>query len=334
MRINRQILLNVAADAVSQRVRQDRSVLAALLCGSLLRDDYLLGGATDIDLVLIHYDTPPVEREVVRLTDEIHLDIAHFAQKDWREPRRLRLHPWLGPMISSGRSLHDPQHFLDFTQASVRGQFERPDHVFERARALLQRARQEWVWLTENAGEHTDPMTTKRYLKSLEQAANTVASLNNTPLTERRLLAEFPARAAAAGQPGLYAGVLGLLGVSQVSPETLNEWLQGWESAFEALSAAGRPVRLHPARFAYYRRAIQALLAGERPLAASWPLFSTWTLAATRLPVGHPAREAWQAACQQLGLCDAALGERLKALDSFLDTVEALLEEWAARNGV
>jgi len=334
MRINRQILINVATDAVGRRVRQDRNVLAALLCGSLLGDDYLLGGATDIDLVLIHIDTPPLEREVVRLTDEVHLDIAHFAQKDWREPRRLRLHPWLGPMISSGRSLHDPQHFLDFTQASVRGQFERPDHVFERAWTFLQRARQEWVWLTENAGGQTDPIMTKRYLKSLEQAANAVASLSSAPLTERRLLAEFPERAAAAGQPGLYAGVLGLLGVSQVSPDTLGEWLQGWESAFEALSAAGRPIRLHPARFAYYRRAIQALLAGERPLAACWPLISTWTLAATRLPVEHPARQGWQAACRQLGLCGAALDERLKALDSYLDTVEALLEEWALRNGV
>lgn len=334
MRINRQILLNIATDTVGRRVRQDRSVLAAFLCGSLLSNDYLLGGATDIDLVFIHFDTPPVEREVVRLTDEVHLDISHFAQADLREPRRLRLHPWLGPMISSGRSLHDPQHFLDFTQASVRGQFDRPDHVFERARALLQRARLEWTWLTENSGTHVDPRVTKRYLKGLEQATNAIASLSGAPLTERRLLAEFPERAAAVGQPGLYAGVLGLLGVSQVSVETLYKWLKGWESAFEALPAAERPVRLHPARFAYYREAIKAQLAGERPLAASWALISTWTLAATRLPVQHPAHEAWRAACQQLGLCQEALDERLKALDSFLDTVEALLEDWAVRNGV
>ena len=58
MRINRQTLLRIANDTVAQRVRQERGILSAYLCGSLLGDDYLLGGCTDIDLVFIHIDPP------------------------------------------------------------------------------------------------------------------------------------------------------------------------------------------------------------------------------------------------------------------------------------
>ena len=154
MRINRDTLLGIANDTVAQRVRQDHGILSAYLCGSLLGDHFLLGGSADIDLVFIHIDLPPVGREIQRLTDDVHLDIAHYSQKDFREPRRLRQHAWLGPTIFSCRLLHDPQHFMHFTQASVRGQFERPDHVLERARPQSAHARQVWVELSGKAAGH------------------------------------------------------------------------------------------------------------------------------------------------------------------------------------
>ncbi|MCK4899650.1 MAG: hypothetical protein KAS38_12780, partial [Anaerolineales bacterium] len=100
MRVNRGTLLKIANDTVSQRARQDLGIISAYLCGSVLGDDYLLGGTTDIDLTFIHIDTVSEEREIVRLTDEIHLDIAHYAQRDFLQTRELRTHPWLGPTIS------------------------------------------------------------------------------------------------------------------------------------------------------------------------------------------------------------------------------------------
>ncbi len=334
MRINRQILLDAAADAVAQRVRQSHGLLCAFLCGSLLGDDCLLGGATDVDLVFIHFDSPTAGREIVRLTDEVHLDIAHYAQRDFREPRRLRLHPWLGPTLFSARSLHDPQHFLDFVQASVRGQFERPDNVLHRSRSLMLRARQEWAALAEDAEIRAGTPAVYRYLRAIASVVNAIACLSGPPLTERRLLLGFPDRAAAIDRPGLYIGVLGLLGASRLAADALFAWLKHWEMALEALPEGDRPIRLHPARFGYYRQGIRALLEGEQPLSALWPLLYTWTLAASRLPKEHPALGDWQAACQQLELHDAAFGERLKALDAFLDSVEAILEDWARRNGV
>jgi hypothetical protein len=334
MRINRDTLLGIAGDTVAQRVRQDRGILSAYLCGSLLGDNFLLGGSADIDLVFIHIDTPPAEREIVRLTDEVHLDIAHYAQKVFREPRRLRQHPWLGPTIFSCRLLSDPQHFMDFTQASVRGQFEQPDHVLERARPQLGHARQIWEGVTRKGVGQAGAQEVGLYLKAIEHAVNAVACLSGAPLTERRLLLGFPERAAAARHPGLYPGLLGMLGAPRVIPEAIRPWLPQWEEMYAALPEAERPARLHPARRAYYLRAFRALLEGEQPQAVLWPLLRTWTNAITLLPPGHALQDAWQASCRELGLLDDAFTERVEALDAYLDMVDETLDGWARANGV
>jgi hypothetical protein len=334
MRINRDTLLGIANDTVAQRVRQERGILSAYLCGSLLGENFLLGGATDIDLVFIHIDTPPVEREILRLTDEVHLDIAHYAQKVFREPRRLRQHAWLGPTIFSCRLLHDPGHFMDFTLASVRGQFERPDHVLERARPQLEHARQMWVGLSGKMAGPAGPQEVSLYLKAIEHAVNAVACLSGPPLTERRFLLGFPERAAAAKHPGLYPGLLGMLGAPRVSQEAMRSWLPQWEDTVNALDEVERPVKLHPARRPYYLLAFRSLVEGERPQAVLWPLLRTWTQAVAVLPPEHSLLDAWRAACRELSLLDEAFYERVAALDAFLDMVDETLDGWAHINGV
>src|SRR5512134_1908821 len=99
MRINRETLLKVAEQTVAQRVRNERDIMAAYLSGTLLEESYMLGGTADIDLTFLHMDKPSTEREVRRLTDEVHLDMSHYDQRDFSQARKLRLHPWLGPTI-------------------------------------------------------------------------------------------------------------------------------------------------------------------------------------------------------------------------------------------
>ena len=334
MRINRQSLLTLASDTVTQRLRKERNILAAYLTGSLLGEDYLLGGTTDVDLVFIHLDENPVEREIVHLTDEVHLDIAHYSQKVFANPRRLRLDPWLGHAIFSARLLHDSQHFMDFTQASVRGQFDRPEIVLARARPMLEHARQLWAALAASPSAPPRPAVLTEYLYAVGHAANTIAVLSGPPLTERRFLLSFPGRATAAGQPGLSPGLLGMLGASHVSANDMLAWLTAWEAAFDAIPDAQRPPRLDVSRRKYYRQACQALLMGEHPHAALWPLLRTWTLAVSILPDDHLAYTAWREACLQLGLADQGLIERIAALDVYLDTVDETLDTWAQENGV
>ncbi|MBN1146045.1 MAG: hypothetical protein JXA78_02220 [Anaerolineales bacterium] len=333
MRITRETLLKIARDTIARRAREKRDLLAVYLSGSLLEDEFMLGGATDIDLFFIHMDQVATEREIVRLTDEVHLDIAHCQDEQYRQARNLRLHPWLGPALNGCTVMYDPQHFMDFTQASVRGQFDRPDYVLQRARDHLEKARQIWLGYQVETSPDPGPCEAGDYLRALAQAANAVASLSGPPLTERRFLAHFAQRAGAIGRPGLYAGLLGLLGAGQVDGQLLTDCLAHWGSAYESIPREKAPARLHPDRRMYYQGAFQAFIAGQQPEVVLYPLLRTWTMAVGLLPPNSPGCSAWRQALTRLEILGEAFAMRMTALDAYLDLVEETLEEWARQNG-
>lgn len=332
MRINHETLLKVARETVSQRTRSDRGLMAVYLCGSLLEDDYLLGGTADIDLVFIHNDVVPAEREVVHLTDDVHLDIAHHLHKDYRQARGLRVHPWLGPTLYTCTILYDPQHLLDFIQATVRGQFSRSDYVMQRAGKQAEHARQMWVSFHEEKPD-PGPKEIAIYLRAIEHAINAVALLSGAPLTERRFLLKLPERAQAVGRPGLYPGLLGLLGGTQLDPAVMKGWLPTWHAAYGALPSSAEPSRLHPVRRSYYERAIQSMIEAGQAQNALWPLLRTWTSIANQLPAESEVQNGWQDAFQALGLLGASFLDRVEAMDAYLDQVEEILDQWARANG-
>ncbi len=65
MRINRETLMRIVSETIEERSRNDRNLVSVYLCGTLLDEDYLLGGAADVDLVFIHIDEAVEEREIV-----------------------------------------------------------------------------------------------------------------------------------------------------------------------------------------------------------------------------------------------------------------------------
>jgi hypothetical protein len=332
MRITPEILHKLARDTVAQRTRSDRDIIAVFLHGSLLREEPLLGGTADIDLFFIHSEAPLFAREITRVNDDVHLDISHVARMDYRQARELRRHPWIGPTIYGAKILYDPQHFMDFTQASVRGQFNDPSNVISRARGQAEHARQIWFGLQETESAALD--SSANFLRAVLHAANSIASLSGAPLTNRRLLLDFPARAEAAGRPGLFNGLTGLLGGNGLDPETMRAWLPGWKAAFQAADADQRPAGLHLHRQHYYLKAFEEMLAGPQPVTALWPLLGTWTRLACLLPPGSPELSNWEEAAAQAGLAGESFPHRLTALDAFLDTIDETLEEWARKNGV
>ena len=286
MRINRQSLIRVIHNTIEERTRLNRNIIAIYLGGSVLGDDYSLGGAIDIDLFFIYGGSVDQEREIVRLTDEVHLDIAHHKQSLYRDTRKLRIHPWMGPNIYNCDIYYDPSHFMDFTQASVRGQFERPDYVISRARALVNSARQ--IWFTyEGKQPKVGPPQLLEYLKALRNAANAIASLNGPPLTERRFLIHLPQRTQAVNQPDLFSSFTGLLGAQNIDPNTIQTWLSAWGKDYQSIPANSMPPRLHPVRKFYYMNAIREILESEHPFAALWPLILTWTQIADILQSNH-----------------------------------------------
>lgn len=332
MRITPETLLRLAKDTVNQRARP-LGLLGAYLHGSLLTTSPLLGGTTDIDLFFIHIDDFPQEREIVRLTDDVHLDISHHNRSLYRQARDLRRHPWMGPTLYSCKPLYDPQHFIDFIQASVRGQYHHPENILARSRQLVEEARQ--IWFTfEETPYLSEADRLNNYLTALKYSANSIAIFSGSPLPVRRLLVFLSERAAAIEHGGFYPGLLGLLGAPNVDKDALKAWLPDWKDAYTALPVETVSPALHPHRLLYYRRGIEALLDSDKPLNALWPLLSTWTQAAISLPANHPAYEGWKLAVDRLGLLGEPLKERLAALDTYLDTIEETLETWASKNGV
>jgi hypothetical protein len=333
MRITLEMLNKVTRETITQRTKSDRDIIAVYLHGSLLSGDPLLGGTADIDLFFVHNNDTAETRETVRLTDEVHLDIAHHPRQIYRHARELRLHSWLGPTIYGCKILYDPQHTMDFIQASVGGQYNEPENVIARVRSQAEAARQ--TWLSFHL-ERPDPGLEEilRYLKAVENAANAIASLNGPPLAERRFLLSFPERAEASGHPGLYNGLLGLIGGSTVDAEVLRSWLPRWRETFEAVPREKATPRLRSFRLHYYLRAFEAMLSSDHPLNSLWPLVNTWTQACLLLDPEAPQRSAWQEAAGHLGLLGEAFHERVTGLDAYLDLVEETLDAWAQKNGI
>ena len=144
---------------------------------------------------------------------------------------------------------------------------------------------------------------------------------------------EFPARAETAKRIGMNAGLIGLLGASDLEPSVIYEWVPEWRLAYEAaMENINVDARIHPARLNYYEKAIKAMLTAEPPRAALWPLLQTWTLAVDVL--SEDALHAWRAACEQLHLTMPGFEEHVNGLDQYLDEVEILLDELAAEHGL
>jgi hypothetical protein len=334
MRITKEILLKNTRQYVSTQVRQNRRLVCIYLTGSLLTDEPLLGRTTDIDLFFIHDDTPPVDREVLPLSDEVHFDIAHVSQDLFREPRLQRIDPWIAPFLYwNPMCLHDTQHWFEFTQAGVTAQFDRPDYVLERARTFADSARQLWFALKSGRQKsHTEQLLT--YLKALEKAANSIASLSSIPMTERRFLLFFPRNAEAIGRPGLFAGLIDLFMPANVDDDTWQSWLVEWEKALvEVGQREDCPVKLQPCRKRYYLNGAQALRS-DYAAAALWPILRTWGTAMALIPGDNALHASWQSALSLLALNEEEMPGRISALDAYLDVVEEALDIWAKKNGL
>jgi predicted nucleotidyltransferase len=336
MRVTRESLIRIAKETAQERAFNDRDIIAAYLTGSLVsaETDPMLGGTADIDIIFVHAEEPKHRREFVKLTPDFHLDISHRAKAEFKRPRELRLDPWLGWEMYDPLLLYEREKFFEFVQAGLRAGFEfnAPAPALQRSRLLLSHAR--GIWRDLLAVEHTlTPQDVTKYMRSLYHAVNAVAELSGPPLQERRLMLEFAPRAEMAQRPGMNVGLTGLVGASHLDPGFINDWIPEWRHAFEAAMENSRvDPRIHPARVNYYEKAIRAMLAGENPRAALWPLLHTWTLAVDVLP--EEALSAWRSACEQLRLTASGFEDQVNGLDQYLDEVEILLDELATQHGL
>lgn len=150
-------LIRIAEETAQKRAMSDPGLVAAYLTGSLRSENPFLGNTTDIDIVFIHAEELSIRREVLPLTPEVHLDIVHNPRRDYKKPKELRLHPWLGPELYDPLPLYVTQQFFEFVQAGVRDKYFEPVNVLARSRRLAESARQTWSQL--QLGQASGPIS-------------------------------------------------------------------------------------------------------------------------------------------------------------------------------
>ncbi len=333
MRITKELLIKTARDTIAARQRTEKDMVAAYLVGSTLEEDPLIGGTGDIDLILVHSEEPKVIREIVRVFDDVHLDIVHQPQAYYLQPRELRADPWLGSSVQNHPMLlHDVRHWFEFTQASVGSQFYRPDHVYGRSRCLTEQAREIWSILKETKKSHADRI--RLYLQALSDAGNSIAVLTGIPLAKRRFSLDLQSRFEAINEPGSYTGFMALTGGESISVDELEKMLPSWEDAFRL---AGKqevvPPDLHPIRREYYLKSFQSFLTSGRQYAIAMPFLRTWNKAICTMLSTTPEYDAWLNAMSLFRLGREDFSDRLDALDAYLDHLDDVLERWSDEHG-
>lgn len=329
MIVTRSKLVDLARREAESRAASG-DVLSAYLVGSVAGGEPLLGGTADIDLVLIHDGDPPAEREMAPLSADIHLDIVHHPRSLYAQPRALRIDPWLGPALSAPLFLHDPQHFFEWAQAGARGQFFRPDHTLARARALLDAAR---ARLPHPLPQHPELSTV---LEAALDGANAAALLTGAPAAGRRLLLDLERRCPSPGHDQVVSGLVRLLGIDRHDGRSAPAWLGAWARAFDAAAPLTTDPRLAACRRAYHLAGYQALIEAGRPDAVVIPLLQIWERTLCVLEAhgrSEDHRPAWEDARRALGLDAPSLPTRLLELEGYLDSIETLIDGWAARSG-
>lgn len=330
MRITRETLINQARENAKQLTSKDRGIICIYVSGSLLMDDPFIGGVTDIDLICVHDRPVKVRREVLRLSPEISLDLAHYEQEEFEPARKLRTHAWIGGWLENvPLVLHDPLRWYDFMRASATAQFWKVELIAARVRSFLVPARKAWADLQEDA----IPQGIKRtaaYLDALRDLANAVACFSGAPIAERRLVHDLPARAAAAGMRDLSADFVNLFTISEFSDETFAAWADAYHQLFDTLKdSPNAPVSMPLFRRSYYEKALRALYPAN-PAGALWLLLYTWTRAAAALPRTEQPFKDWMAVSRQLEMDGKGINARLDALDHLLDTVEEAVDRLTA----
>jgi len=329
MRITRDALLKLAKDTTTKTLAPNKDVTAVFLVGSMLAEDPFMGGTADVDLLVIYNGNPPDEREIIKLSNDFHIDIRYESASLYAQPRELRGDPWRGHTMWNPTLLHQKGRFFEYTQSILRAQFDDPANLLKRARAFSDPARSAWSAMQFEPA-NVAPLA---LLAAGADAANAVAVLSGAPLPERRLLAEFPARAKAAGNPDFVRTLLNII-FRDVNVDFIREWLPAWEVAFCTAGQAPLDMSLNTARFGYYKAAIVTLLESDFPLAALWPMVCTWARAAQAGNFTSEHDRAWARVLAMLGLGPLGMPERVDALDRYLDVLEETLDQVAAKNGL
>ncbi len=332
MKLTNELLQKIATDFVKEKSASDYGIKSIALMGSVLKGDAIVGNTADVDLLILE-SYGGQRREMIELTEDVHLDLTYYSIDDFQQTVELRAMPYKGYMIYGCKPLFDPEHLLDFVQAGVRGNFFAAENVMARVNALLGGARERWLKYQMTKHVPAD-LFAKFYFELIHDVLQSIVLYEEAPLGVRKLLVEFPRYAKKVGDVSLFGDVLGLLGVAGKDVTVLQNWVADWQTDYDAVQGLPKvDAQIDAVKKNYYLAAIEEQLASDVPFSAAWTLLSTWVDVATFGEQRGMNDFRWQAAAEELGFMEAQFGEKMKAMDGFLDKVEAIFADWKSQNG-
>jgi hypothetical protein len=223
--------------------------------------------------------------------------------------------------------LHDPSHFFEWAQASVRGQFHRPDYMLARGAAFLERAH------TSLNGLEDDRLWLSGWTRALLEAANAVASLDGFPASGRRVMPQLKSKLTELDHSEIYEHFLRLLGAEQFEDSIAAEWVDSWATSFDSACEISLDPELTEVRKDYYLGGFHFMIEDGSAVEILWPMLSTWDRAIHELTLTSEKQPHWTQILNTLGLSADHAIEREKEMEDLLDQVEGILETWAEKVG-
>jgi hypothetical protein len=338
--IEQTTLLRLARDYADRKMRERPSLKAVLLTGSVARAEPALGDAVDLDVILIDDFVPDPPHEITRLSENVFVDALFLRTADLVDRKALRTNHFMAPLLNDALILHDPRHYFDILQASIRAPYNKPDNIYARARAALAGAQQfvdRASLLKEDLPAGPPDLALLADLRrALYLSAQAVILLSGQPgdaAGSRKFMLRFEA-AARRYQPDLYPLLLSALGAGQFQPAAFDSFLEAWLGLYKAASQRGAAdLLIHPAKRGYYERGFRALAAEGHTLNTLW-LFEH-TLAACIADLPQPLPDAWldftRATEKHSG---GAFAARLASAEQLVSLADETLIAWARSESV
>lgn len=333
MRLTRERLLNLTNSYLTKIVRKDPNVIAIYMTGSMLEEDPFLNGTTDVDLVFVHNHTRDIQRQIVPITEDATLDIHFFQQSYYSPQRKIRLDPWVGPgLCFDPVLLYGKSHWFEFTQAAIEGAFFQPNYVLQRSRSFFGQAYESWTELSRNRNL-TQARYILNYLRMVENACNSIASLSAHPLTDRRILKQFKTVCENVKMDHLVPMANQLfIGENDLQPY-YDYFAKSWRYYLEEFgkSDLGNQIpKYHAFRLNYYANAVEYYWE-EHLISAVWLMLKTWSTVVEWCGLhGNPHYESFLNALQ---IGTNFTQNREEQLREFIDTVDEGIEKWGVENG-
>ncbi len=337
--IEHTVLLRLARDYADRKLKERPTMRALVLAGSVARGEPPLGDAVDLDILLIDDTIPDPAYELTRLSENVFVDAAFIRTADLADRKALRTHHYLAPALNDALILHDPRHYFDILQASIRAPYNKPDNIYARARAALapaQRIVDRFILWREDLpvdGPTFDDLADLR--QALYLIAQSVILLSGQPgdaVGIRKFMVRFEA-ASRQHAADLYPLFLAALGVANVPANLLEMLLPDWINLYKSVNqhTPADPL-VHAYRRGYYERGFKALAAEGHGLNTLW-LFEQ-TLAACAHGVDSPP-ELWQNYKRLTTKVNiAGFLERIQALENLAALADETLIRWAKKESV